>query len=329
MFKTFRVGIIGAGNIAGTMADTVNKMNGVKCYAVASRSLEKAQAFAQKHTVSKCYGSYEEMLMDKKVDLVYIATPHSEHYEHIKLCIKYKKAVLCEKAFTANAKQAKEVCDLAEQEKVFLTEAIWTRYMPMLTTIKEIIDSGVIGDVKMLTGNLGYPIEQVDRLTNPALAGGAILDLGVYVINWASMILGTEIESIDSSMQKTSTKVDRQESITIQYKDGKMAVLNCTMSAMSDRMGCIYGSKGYMVIDNINNYEKIRVFDTNYEKVAEYKRPKQISGYEYEVLACRKALDEGWLQSPQMPHKESIKMMEIMDGLRAEWGIQFPFEKES
>lgn len=328
MFNNFNVGIIGAGGIAGVMAETLKKMSGVKCYAISSRSLEKAQEFGEKYNVKKCYGSYEEMLMDKKVDLVYIATPHSEHYEHTKLCIQYKKPILCEKAFMANAEQAKEICAMAEQEQVFLTEAIWTRYMPMLAIIKEVLASDVIGDVKMVTGNLAYKIDHVERMVNPTLAGGALLDLGVYIINWASMILGADIEKVESSMQKTDTGVDRQESITIQYENGAMAVLNCSMSGWSDRMGCIYGTKGYAIVENINNFESMRVYNDKHEEIADYKRPKQISGYEYEVEACIRALNEGWLQCPEMPHNESIRIMEVMDGLRNTWGIHFPFEKE-
>ncbi len=150
-----KVGILGAGRIAATMAKTLNGMKEAQCYAVASRSLEKAEAFAQKNHVEKAYGSYEEMLSDENVDLVYIATPHSHHLEHGKLCISYGKPVLCEKSFTANAAQARELLDYAAEKKVFITEAIWTRYMPSRKMIDDIIASGELGEIKMISANLG------------------------------------------------------------------------------------------------------------------------------------------------------------------------------
>lgn len=326
MGKVLNLGIMGAGGIAGTMAGTVNKMENVKCYAVASRTQEKADAFGQKFDVEKCYGSYEEMLADEKVDLVYVATPHSEHYENMKQCIRYKKPILCEKAFTANAAQAKEVLALAKEAGVLVAEAMWIRYMPMYKTIKEVLESGIIGEVKMVNANLGYNISHVERLMNPALAGGALLDLGVYTIHFASMILGTDVEKIESSCDLTDTGVDKQESITIHYKNGSMAVLNASMCLMSDRIGGIFGTKGYAVVENINNFETLTVYNNQYQKVAYYEAPKQISGYEYEVEACAKALEKGLTECPEMPHAETLRIMQIMDGLREDWGVKYPFE---
>lgn len=328
MLKRINLGILGAGNIAGTMAKTVNKMVGVKCYAIASRTQEKAERFGAAHNIKKCYGSYEELLADKKVDLVYVATPHSEHYENVKMCIRHKKPVLCEKAFMANAAQAEEILKLADDEGVLVTEAMWIRYMPMYRKIREVLDSGIIGDVRMVSANLCYAIERKERMVEPALAGGALLDLGVYPIHFASMILGTEVEKAESSYDMLSTGVDRQESITLHYKNGAMAVLTASMSVVSDRMGGIYGTKGYAVIENINNFESMAVYNEKHEKIAFYKAPKQITGYEYEVEACVKAIREGWKQCPQLPHAETLRIMKLMDGLRAQWGMKYPFEEE-
>lgn len=327
MFEKYNIGIMGSGNIAGVMAETIKKMKNVKLYAVASRTKVKAEVFAGKYGCKKAYGSYEELAADKKVDLIYIATPHSEHFENARLCILNGKPVLCEKAFTANAVQAEELIRLAREKGVFIAEAMWTRYMPMLTTILEVLGSGIIGELKTLTANLGYVIDNVPRLCEPSLAGGALLDVGVYTLNFASMIFGNNIASIESACTYTETGVDEQNSITIRYLDGKMAVLNSSMVSLSDRKGVIYGTKGYAVIDNINNYESITVYDIHYKQLASYKRPKQISGYEYEVEACLKALDAGELECIQMPHSESIRMMKIMDEIRKQWGIVYPFEK--
>ena len=188
-----KVGILGAGRIAATMAKTLNGMKEAEAYAVASRSPEKAEEFARKNHVEKAYGSYEEMLADEEVELVYIATPHSHHLEHGKLCISYGKPVLCEKSFTANAAQARELLDYAAEKKVFITEAIWTRYMPSRKMIDDIIASGELGEIKMISANLGYELTDKERMLRPDLAGGALLDVGVYTLNFASMVLGTTL----------------------------------------------------------------------------------------------------------------------------------------
>ena len=324
--KNLKMAILGAGGIASTMAGTISRMEQVECYAVGSRSLEKAQAFAQKFGFQKAYGSYEELVKDEEVELVYIATPHSEHYENARLCIRHKKPVLCEKAFTANAKQAKELLDYAKKEKVFITEAMWVRYLPMLQTIRAELADGAIGTPTMLTANLGYLISEVPRLQRPDLAGGALLDVGVYPINFARMIFGDRIAKISSACTYTDSGVDEQDSITLIYEDGRVAQLAASMLGLSDRRGTIYGTKGFMVIENINNFESLTVYDTGYRPVKKIERPEQISGYEYEVEACIRALSEGKLECEEMPHSETIRVMELMDALREEWGVKFPFE---
>lgn len=321
-----KMAILGAGSIARQMAETICKMNNVEAYAVAARDFERAEKFAKEFEFNKAYGSYEEMLEDQNVDLVYIATPHSHHHEHSIMCLNHGKHVLCEKAFMANAKQAEEVIELAKSKKLLITEAIWTRYMPMAKTLNKVIESGIIGDITSLTTNLGYLIKDVPRLTDPKLAGGALLDVGVYTINFASMIFGEKIKNVSSAVIKTESGVDAQNSITLCYEDGKMAILNSTMLAITDRQGVINGNKGYIVVENINNYEKIRVFSLDRKEIAVYDRPEQISGYEYEVEAAIKAIGNKEIECKEMPHKESIRIMKLMDSLRHEWGISYPFE---
>lgn len=326
--KKWKAAILGAGNIARKMAVTMAGMEEVQTYAVASRSLERAQDFAAEYGFEKAYGSYEEMLCDEQVELVYIATPHSEHFENAKLCILHGKPVLCEKAFTANAWQAKELIRLAEEKRVFITEAIWTRYLPMLETIRRQLDSGIIGKPSMLTANLGYVIDQVPRIQQPGLAGGALLDLGVYPLNFALMVFGNRIRKISSVCTYTDTGVDEQNSMTLLYEDGRVAQLNSSILSVSDRRGVIYGSQGFMVIENINNYENLSIYNNRYEKIRQIDRPAQITGYEYEVRASLQALEEGRLECPQMPHEEIIRVMEMMDTMRKEWGVVYPFDGE-
>lgn len=322
-----KIGIIGAGNIARSIAYAINGLgDGYEAYAVASRDLQKAEVFSKEHCVKRAYGSYEEMVQDENVDLVYIATPHSHHFEHMKLCLQYRKPMLCEKAFTMNAAQAREILAEAEEKKVFLTEAIWTRYMPSRKMIDNLIQEGIIGTVHSLQGNLGYPMAHLDRMKKLELAGGALLDLSVYPLNFASMVLGDEIEKIEGTCQKLPTGADCQDSIVLHYKDGRMAQLYSTMMSATNRLGVIYGEKGYIEVTNINNCEAIRVFDNDHNCIREVEVPHQINGYEYELIACREALEQGALECPHMPHSETIRMMEWMDELRKQWNIVFPGE---
>ena len=322
-----KVGILGAGNIACKMAEAINGLDdSVEAYAIASRNLEKAEAFAVQWGFQKAYGSYKALIEDPMVDLVYIATPHSHHFEPAKLCVEHGKAALVEKAFTMNAKQAKELLTLAEEKNVLVTEAIWTRYMPSRKMIDDLVASGIIGNVTSLSANLGYANGHLERMKRPELAGGALLDLGVYPINFASMVFGTNVKEISSTCVKTETGVDSQDSITLIYEDGKAAYLYATMLAQSNREGVIHGDKGFIEVQNINNCEEIRVYNLDYELTVRYEIPKQINGYEYEVLACKKALEQGAIECPQMPHRETIRIMELMDGLRTAWGIRFPGE---
>ena len=323
-----KVGIMGAGEIAIKMAKTINGMKNAQVYGIASRDIDKAESFAKKYGAVKAYGSYGEMLLDQDVELVYIALPHSHHYQAARRCLKHGKHVLCEKAFTVNAMQAKELFSMAEEKKLLLTEAIWTRYMPSRQMLKDILDSKVIGKVTSLEANLGYPLKHISRMLEPELAGGALLDLGVYVLNFAAMVFGTEIDRMTSSCVKTEKGVDALNSITLCYKDGKMAVLHSNMLAALNRKGIIYGEKGYIEVTNINNIEKITVFDKDYQEIKSYLPPKQISGYEYEVEACIQAIEKGETECPEMPHKETIRNMEQMDELRAAWGYEIPGENE-
>ena len=257
-----KLGILGAGGIASTMAKTVAGMKDVEAYAVAARDLERARVFAQKYEVKKAYGSYEEMLADDEVELVYIATPHSHHYLHAKMGLEAGKHVLCEKAFTVNAEQAQKLFDLAKEKKLLITEAIWTRYMPSRKLIK----------------------------------ATAIFQNGVDIL----------------------------DSIAMVFEGDCMATLQCGAREISDRMGSIFGTRGYMQVQNINNPEKITVFDTEHKEVASYVVPEQISGYEYEVESCMKAIHEGKTECPEMPHAETIRIMKIMDDIRKSWNYEIP-----
>ncbi|HIV26129.1 MAG TPA: Gfo/Idh/MocA family oxidoreductase [Candidatus Scatomonas pullistercoris] len=325
-----RIGILGAGGIAATMAETIRPLEGVESYAVAARDLERARAFAEKWGFERAYGSYEEMLADDQVDLVYIAVPHSHHHRWTMAALEEGRNVLCEKAFAANTEQAREMIRLAESKKLLLTEAIWTRYMPSRQMIREIIDSGDIGEVMTVSSNLGYRIDMNERMVKPELAGGCLLDLTVYTLNFSSMVLGNDIKRIAASMVPTETGVDGQDSVMIEYAGGQMANMFTTMYTLTDRRGLICGREGFITVENINNPQKITVWEPDRNHPAVRKElvvPEQITGYEYEVLACKKALEEGRIECPDMPHSETLEIMGQMDQIRAQFGIVFPFEK--
>ena len=319
--------ILGPGKIARSMATAVSGLDQVEKYAVGARDLERAQAFAKEWGFEKAYGSYEELVSDPEVELIYVATPHSHHYEHAKLCLEHGKNVLLEKAFTVNSKQAEELIALAKEKNVLLAEAIWTRYMPSRKMIDDIIEKGTIGKVTSIMANLCYELHHVPRMQEPELAGGALLDLGVYPINFAKMVMKQEVKEVYSNAVMSPKGIDWTNSITLIFEDDTMAVLHSNMLAGSNRMGIINGDKGYLEIQNINNCEEIRLYDLEHKLVETYAVPEQINGYEYEVIACIKAIEEGKIECEEMPHEETLWVMRLMDRIRNDWGMIYPFEK--
>ena len=328
------VAILGAGRIAQSMAKTLVAMAAderyhdlVAPYAVAARDGERAAEFAAKYGFPVSYGSYEELAADPNVNLVYIATPHNFHAEQAVLCMRAGKGVLVEKAFGANAAQSQEMLDVSAQTGMLCTEAIWTRYMPSRAMIDDIIASGAIGEVQAIEANLCYPTTAKARITDPALAGGALLDVGVYPINFIDMIMhNAPIARIESSMQPFETGVDAHDSMTFYYENGVMATAQSSILCHSDRMGAVWGTKGYLTCQNINNVESIDVFDGTHTVTAHYDVPAQLTGYEYEVAAAAQAVLDGRTECAEMPHADTMRIMKLMDSLRADWELTYPFE---
>lgn len=325
--RRVNMAIMGAGNIAGQMATAINGLKELVCaYAVASRSLEKAENFAREWHFQKAYGSYEELVADPEVDLIYVATPHALHFANAKLCVEHGKAVLVEKAFTANADQARQLIQLAQERKIFLTEAIWTRYMPSRQLVADLLEEKVIGEPLSLEAEFSVPISHKRRMYDPALAGGALLDLGMYCLTFASMYFGDDIVEITSHCEKLETGVDATDDIYYTYRDGKKAHLRTSMVSGPVNRGEIRGTKGHIEVETLNNFSAIRVYDMEEKMVREVEIPPQINGYEYEVLACIHAMEAGKRECPEMPHSETIEIMEQMDRLRRDWGVIYPFE---
>ena len=336
-----KLGILGSGYIAAKMAEAVKALEknnlGVDAYAVASRDLSRAQQFAKSNGFQKAYGSYRELAEDPNVDLIYIATPHSEHYSNILLCLESGKNLLVEKAFTANALQASEVTALAKEKGVFLCEAMWTRFLPAVQMIKDRIARGTIGKVQSIEADFSQPISHVERLQNPALAGGTLLDLGIYSLTFADLFLADpQIGGPDNGIVKNVNKcvkfytgVDATDWIDLAYQNGQVAHLKTSMVAPPHNEGFIYGSEGFIQVQNLNDMESFQIFDAAGTLVEKVTPPRIANCYEYEVLACKKALEEDRKECCEMPLSKTMQMMTLMDGLRQNWGVVYPFEQSA
>lgn len=321
-----RVGIIGTGWIAEKAAITLRGLNDIEAYAVGSRTKETAEAFAAKWGVKKAYGSYSELIADADVDLVYIGTPHSHHYDVTREALMAGKPCLVEKAFMANARQTKEMIELAHERNVFLAEAIWTRYQPAVGIVRKLIADGRIGSPRLITATLGYSMGDKPRIMRPDLCGGALLDLGVYALNFVRMFTDSDIESIDGHCVKSLTGMDLTNAITIILKDGILANVQSSAQCVGDNIGVIAGTEGNLIIDNINNPQTITVNGPDRIYVETIRVPQQITGYEYQFLVCRDALASGLLEPREMPHAETLYMMQLMDGLRQKWDVRYPMD---
>lgn len=325
------IGILGCGHIAHTLAKTIKKMEKEDIHLVAcgSRTLDKAQEFAKKFHIPAYYGTYEELVNDNNVDLVYVATPHSKHYEDVMLALDHNKNVLCEKAFTTSSKLAEEMIALAKEKNLLLAEAIWTRYMPYRKMVQELLDSGTIGQPKLVTANLCYLINYKSRLIKPELGGGTLLDLGIYPLNFACMFFPEEITKIEAVCTYTDKHLDETDTFHLTFQNGVNANLYSSMASFSDRKGVIAGDKGYIEVKNINNPERITIYDINHRKLSIKNPPKKISGYEYELRECQEAIQNHQIECPSMPHSEILRMLKIMDTIREQLGIVYPFETQN
>ena len=322
-----RVGIIGAGWIAEKAAITLNGLTDCEAYAISSRSKEKAEAFAEKWKMRKAYGSYSELIADPSVDLVYVATPHSHHYDVTREALMAGKPCLVEKAFMANYRQAKEIVSLARERKVFLAEAIWTRYQPVVTMMRELISSR-IGTPKLLTATLGYSMGDKPRIMRADLCGGALLDLGVYALNFVRMFFDADILRITSQCVKSQTGMDLTNAMTLTLNNGVLCNLQSSAACVGDNIGVIAGTDGNLIIDNINNPQKITVNGPDRTYIETIPVPQQITGYEYQFVACRQALIDGLLEPKEMPLEETLYIMQLMDGLRKDWDVRYPMDEE-
>ncbi len=321
-----RVGIVGTGWIADKAAITLAGLSNCEAYAVGSRSQQKADDFAARYHIRKGYGTYSALIADPDIDLIYIGTPHSHHYDVTREAIEAGKPCLVEKAFMANSRQAESIIKLAHERGVFLAEAIWTRYQPAVSMVRKLISDGRIGTPRLITATLGYSMGEKPRIMRPDLCGGALLDLGVYALNFVRMFFDADIDSISGQCVKSATGMDLTNAITLVLSNGILANLQSSAACVGDNIGVIAGTDGNLIIDNINNPQTITVNGHNRTYVETIHVPQQITGYEYQFMACRKALIEGLKEPVEMPHAETLYIMQLMDGLRSEWGVRYPMD---
>ena len=330
-----RIAVMGTGFVARLMCSNIQAMKNdgspVELYAVASRSTEKAEAFARRFHVQRSYGSYEAMLEDPMVELVYIATPHVMHAEHMKLCIRYGKPILCEKPFTVNRKEAEEVLKMAHRAGVFVADGLWARYFPACGKIRELISQGAIGEPYFLKTDFITDLKNKEYIVHPEMAGGSLLTVGVYPISFTGMIMGYDLEHVESSVTMMESRVDLSETMFFCYKDGREAQLSASVAGDGRdyrRHAIVYGTNGHMIINSTSMPSVIHIYEsTNPKKlVHSIELPPRYTGYEYEIESCMRAISKGQVEPEELPHHETLKMMEIMDHLRAQWNMRYPFE---
>lgn len=315
--------VVGTGYMASKMTAVLNSSGTVRPYAVVSRDIERALQFGRENGFKKAYDSMENMLADRKVDLVYIATPASEHAGQVRACIEAGKPVLCETPIALTSAEAESLFSLSASLDVLVVEAMHIRFLPFFKQIVSTISSGAIGTPVMLTAGLASDIENIPRLQRPSLGGGALGDLGYFLLAFSTMVFGNQIKRIQSSCAFTPMRVDRQLSIVLQYKDDRMAVLSCTTSGNGESRAVIQGTRGYIVVEDLKNFSTATVYDSRRNKTASYKRGKIKSEFEFEMAAFTAAMKSGWKECPEIPHAQTLSMMQMMDFIRRQLGISY------
>jgi len=315
-----RVGILGCGSIAAKVAESLKDSKKVAVTGVASRERNKAKKFAAAHCPdAKVFGGYEKLAASDDIDLIYIATPNTYHYEHAILCIKEYKNVLIEKPFAMSKAETDSIFFEAKNRGVFVAEAMWTSYLPLQKKALEWIAEGRIGAVKYVTANLGYDIENVPRLNSPVLGGGSYLDLGVYTTNFALSFMGNDIRVSRVFARMTSSGIDRDTSYCMESEDGSiLGNFYVTMCANTDKDAVVTGEKGKIKFNNINNYRKIALYtsdDVLIEEVID--EEEYLHGYVYEFEACADAISKGLIQAPDMPWSKTTRIAQINDTIRS------------
>ncbi len=327
MSTKFRWGILGAGGIAKKFSIGVQALADHELIAVGSRTQEKADQFADQFNIPHRHASYEALVADPEVDAIYVATPHPMHKENTLLCLAHGKHVLCEKPFTINAGEAKEIIDEARKRKLFLMEAMWTRFIPAVVEAKRLVDSGAIGEVRMINADFGYRagFNPASRAFDPALGGGGLLDVGIYPLSLASMFLGRP-DRIASLADIGQTGVDEQSAFVLGYPGGQLATIYNAVRTTTPQDAIIMGTDGMIRIHPPFWIPKKLTLTQPGKGAQEMEIPFEANGYNYEAAEVANCVRVGKLESDVMPLDESLQLMETMDAIRAQWGMKYPME---
>jgi predicted dehydrogenase len=325
-----RWGVLGAGRIAGKFTADVVLLPGHEIAAVGSRDLGKATEFAADFDGAAAHGSYEELVADPTVDVVYVATPHPMHHGHALLALGAGKPVLVEKPVAVNAEQAGEIVASAQSAGLFAMEAMWTRFLPHIERVRALIADGTLGEVRTVIADHGQrflPPNPQSRLYSPELGGGALLDLGIYPVSFASLVLGTPT-SVTAVADFTETGVDAQTSILLRYATGAHAVLNTTLGAKTPTTATINGTEARIELaTSFYRPTTFQVISPTGEVIETWDEPEVGNGLRHQAAEVGRCLEAGQLESTVMPLAESVTIMETMDEVRRQVGLQYPFEK--
>ena len=323
-----RWGILGCGRIARKFAADLALVTDAKLMAVGARQLENAKAFAKDFPASRVHGSYEDLVKDPDVDVIYVASPHALHHEHTLLCLEHKKAVLCEKAFAINRRQAKEMVDASRKNQVFLMEALWSKFLPQYQKLQELIAAGELGEIRSMLVSFGFiPLPPVPpRLYDPALGGGSLLDIGIYNVFIVLSVMGRP-DIIEASMTPSPEGVDEQCAILFKYHNGAMAQLFCSLLSNLGTEADIGGTKCRLRLTSrfyapSANIELFTGREDSKQIIPVHKEPG--SGYQFEARHVGECLRKGLIESPVMTHADSLLIMETLDRIRAAAGIHYP-----
>jgi len=329
MSKKYNWGIIGPGNIAHQFAKGLSVTEKGVLYAVGSRDSGRAGEFAMEYGALESYGSYDELIADEKVDVVYIATPHHRHYELSKKCLEAGKAVLCEKPITINASQFEELINLARKKNVFYMDALWTRFLPTVLKTMELIEGGKIGEVRAVKADFGFKTEfhPAGRLYNPEMGGGSILDIGIYPIFLSLLVLGYPT-TVKAASVIGETGVDESCSMSFSYKNGAVANLMSTLRVSTDTSAEISGTKGRIYINRLWFKPSTLTVTVEGQKAEEMSFETRMNGYEYEAEEVMKCLDEGKTESDFLPLDFTLQLMRLLDSVRKEAGVRYKEDDE-
>ena len=326
MKKTINWGIIGPGGIAHKFAQSAAVVDGVEVVAAASRTPGKAKAFAQKHSIENYYAHYAQMLRNEDVDAVYVATTHNFHYENVKQVLEAGKAVLCEKPFTVNAAEMKSLIALAEQKQLFMMEAMWTRFLPAVAQVREWLAQDIIGTIKQVRATFGFlfPYDPEHRLFNPDLAGGAVLDAGIYPLSFANMVMKQKPVEVKALGDIGATGVDDQSSYLLKYESGCLALLNATMTAPVASRAEVIGSEGRITIPrSFLNAQEVWLELVDQEPIQMKFPHEDNTGFKFEIEAASESIRNGLLENEIMPLTDTLQLMETIDEIKNQLGLVY------